>query len=122
MHPIPIVCTQKRVAILGVLSNHVETLALLSNQDVNNSLVVKMDNLALTSSESKATYKQIKEYVLKNYNLHVSTLYISQVKRSCGLEVGDSYYKSQKTKQHIPKCPEAKAKAIKETLKHFKML
>ena len=45
----------------------------------------------MTSAESKATYAEIKDYILKEHGLKVSNLYISQVKRKCGIEVGENY-------------------------------
>jgi hypothetical protein len=76
----------------------------------------------LTSAESKATYKEIQEYVLEKYGLKVSNLYISQVKRKCGLEVGENYNlpKSENAKQ--PQCPEEKEKAIRDALEYFRMI
>ena len=81
-----------------------------------------MDELDVTSAEMKATYAEIKEYVLKEHGLKVSNLYISQVKRKCGIEVGENYNlaKSEDAKQ--PKCPEEKEKAIREALEHFGMV
>lgn len=71
---------------------------------------------------SNATYAEIKEYVLKEHGLNASNLYISQVKRKCGLEVGENYNltKSEDSKQ--PNCPEEKEKAIVEALKYFGMI
>ena len=76
----------------------------------------------VTLAESKATYAEIKDYVLKEHGLKVSNLYISQVKRKCGIEVGENYIlaKSEDAKQ--PNCPEEKEKAIVEALKHFWMV
>jgi 23S rRNA (uracil1939-C5)-methyltransferase len=81
-----------------------------------------LDELDLTSAESKATYKEIQKYVLEKYGLKVSNLYISQVKRKCGLEVGENYNlpKSENAKQ--PLCPEEKEKAIRDALEHFRMI
>ena len=81
-----------------------------------------LDEMDVTSAESKATYADIKDYVLKEQGLKVSNLYISQVKRKCGLEVGENYNlaKSEDAKQ--PQCTEEKEKAIVEALKHFGMV
>lgn len=81
-----------------------------------------MDELDLTASEKKATYQKIKDYILDKYGFKVSTLYISQIKRKCGLEVGENYNVSKKENQKIPKCPKEKEGAIMDTLKHFKMI
>ena len=107
-----------------------------------------MDELDLTSAESKATYAEIKDYVLKEHELKVSNLYISQVKRRCGIEVGENLrdatrridclqdnsttaanheklvshgmLKSEYSRQ--PQCPEEKENAIRDALKHFGMV
>ena len=106
MHPVSIVCTEKNVNILGVLSIHVETVALLSKLDVDKhiSVEIELDEMDLTSAESKATYAQIKEYVWNKFQLKVSTLYIAQIKRKCGIELREHYNKSKKEKQIIPLC------------------
>ena len=106
MHPVSIVCTQKNVNILGVLSIHVETVALLSKLDVDKhiNVEIELDEMDLTSAESKATYAQIKEYVWNKFQLKVSTLYIAQIKRKCGIELREHYNKSKKEKQIIPLC------------------
>ena len=105
-------------------SVHVETVVLLSQQKPNDKIEVDLDLdvLDVTSAENKATYAEIKDYVLKEHGLKVSNLYISQVKRKCGLEVGENYNlaKSEDSKQ--PNCPEEKEKAIVDALKHFGMV
>ena len=106
MHPVSIVCTQKNVNILGVLSIRVETVVLLSKLDVDKhiNVEIELDEMDLTSAESKATYAQIKEYVWNKFQLKVSTLYIAQIKRKCGIELREHYNKSKKEKQIIPLC------------------
>ncbi|MFV0249865.1 MAG: 23S rRNA (uracil(1939)-C(5))-methyltransferase RlmD [Bacilli bacterium] len=103
---------------------HVETVVLLSQQKPSDKIEVDLDldELDATSAEMKATYAEIKDYVLKEHGLKVSSLYISQVKRKCGLEVGENYNlaKSEDAKQ--PNCPEEKEKAIVYALKHFGMV
>jgi 23S rRNA (uracil-5-)-methyltransferase RumA len=103
---------------------HCETVVLLSQQKPDDRIEVEieLDELDLTSAESKATYKEIQEYVLEKYGLKVSNLYISQVKRKCGIEVGVNYNlpKSEDSKQ--PQCPEEKEKAIRDALEHFGMV
>ena len=68
----------------------------------------------MTSAESKAIYKEIQEYVLKEHGLKVSNLYISQVKRKCGIEVGENYNLPKSEDSRQPQCPEEKEKAIKD--------
>ncbi|MEE1030730.1 MAG: 23S rRNA (uracil(1939)-C(5))-methyltransferase RlmD [Ruminococcus sp.] len=81
-----------------------------------------LDELNITSAESKATYQEIKDYVLKEFGLKVSTLYISQIKRKCGIDVGEHYNISQKEKQKVPQCPKEKEDAIRAALEHFAMI
>ena len=70
----------------------------------------------------KATYAEIKEYVLKENGMKVSNLYISQVKRKYGLEVGENYNLAKSENARQPKCPADKEKAIKVALVHFGMI
>ena len=105
-------------------TGHVETVALLSKLDVDKHIDVeiKLDELDLTSAESKATYAQIKEYILEKFDLKVSTLYIAQIKKKCGIILREHYNKSKKEKQVIPQCTPEKEEAIMDALKHFKMI
>ena len=103
---------------------HVETVVLLSQQKPDDVIEVEieLDELDLTTAESKATYKEIQEYVLKEYGLKVSNLYISQVKRKCGIQVGENYNLPKSEDSRQPQCPEEKEKAIKDALEHFGMV
>ncbi|PKK38837.1 RNA methyltransferase, TrmA family [Clostridiaceae bacterium JG1575] len=103
---------------------HVETVALLSKLDVDKRIDVKieMDELDITTAESKATYEEIKEYILEKFKFKVSTLYIAQIKRKCGIDLREHYNKSKKEKQVIPQCTPEKEEAIMSALRHFKML
>ena len=105
-------------------SYHTETVALLSKLDVDKHIDVeiKLDELDLTSAESKASYTQIKEYILEKFDLKVSTLYIAQIKKKCGIVLRENYNKSKKEKQVIPKCTPEKEEAIMDALRHFKMI
>lgn len=105
-------------------THHVETVALLSKLGVDKhiNIEIEMDELDLTSAESKATYAQIKEYVWNKFELKVSTLYIAQIKRKCGIELREHYNKSKKEKQIIPQCTPEKEEAIMDALRHFKMI
>ncbi|HEL0681467.1 23S rRNA (uracil(1939)-C(5))-methyltransferase RlmD [Streptococcus equi] len=106
------------------MTHHVETVALLSKLDVDKHISVKieLDELDLTSAESKATYAQIKEYILEKFGLKVSALYITQIKKKCGIELRENYNKSKKEKQVIPQCTPEKEEAIMDALRHFKMI
>ena len=103
---------------------HVETVMLLCQQKPDDYIDVELDldELDATSAETKATYREIKEYVLKHSGLNVSNLYISQVKRKLGLEVGESYNKPKSQDTRIPVCPPNKESAIIDALKHFNMV
>ncbi|HFE0731215.1 TPA: 23S rRNA (uracil(1939)-C(5))-methyltransferase RlmD [Streptococcus agalactiae] len=106
------------------MTHHVETVALLSKLDVDKhiNIEIELDELDLTSAESKATYAQIKEYVWNKFELKVPTLYIAQIKRKCGIELREHYNKSKKEKQIIPQCTPEKEEAIMDALRHFKMI
>ncbi|OCM78604.1 23S rRNA (uracil-5-)-methyltransferase RumA [Streptococcus agalactiae] len=106
------------------MTHHVETVALLSKLDVDKhiSVEIKLDELDLTSAESKATYAQIKEYVWNKFGLKVPTLYIAQIKKKCGIKLREHYNKSKKEKQIIPQCTQEKEEAIMDALRHFKMI
>ena len=103
---------------------HVETVCLLSKLHAKQHIEIdlSMDELDLTAAESKATYDEIKAYVLEKYGLKVSSLYISQVKRKCGLDVGQNYNLPKKEDAKVPQCPPEKEAAIIEALKHFQMI
>lgn len=105
-------------------TSHVETVVQLSRKKPDDTIDIdlELDELDITSAESKATYQQIKDYVLKEFGLKVSTLYISQVKRKCGLDVGKNYNVSRKEEHNVPKCPEDKERAIRAALKYFGMI
>ncbi|HBF4839432.1 TPA: 23S rRNA (uracil(1939)-C(5))-methyltransferase RlmD [Clostridioides difficile] len=116
----------KMVKCMDMFPNtpHVETVALLSklNVDKHIDVEIKLDELDLTSAESKATYAQIKEYVLEKFGLKVSTLYIAQTKKKCGIEMREHYNKSKKDNQAILQCTPEKEEAIMDALRHFKMI
>lgn len=105
-------------------THHVETVCLLSKLQTKQHIEIdlSMDELDLTAAESKATYDEIKAYVLEKCGLKVSSLYISQVKRKCGLDVGQNYDLSKKEDAKVPQCPPEKEAAIIEALKYFQMI
>ena len=106
------------------LSIHVETVVLLSQQKPDDTIEIDLDldELDATSAELKATYQEIKDYVLKEFGLKVSNLYISQVKRKCGIEVGENYNLPKSENARVPQCPKEKEDAIKAALKYFAMI
>lgn len=105
-------------------TEHVETVCLLSKLRAKQYIEIdlSMDELDLTAAESKATYDEIKAYVLEKHGLKVSSLYISQVKRKCGLDVGQNYNLSKKEDAKVPQCPPEKEAAIVDALRYFKMI
>lgn len=105
-------------------ADHVETVCLLSKLNAKQHIEVDihMDELDLTDAEKKATYSEIKEYVLEHTGLKVSSLYIAQVKQKCGIIERENYNKPKSDDAKQPQCPPDKEKAIKEALKHFGMI
>ena len=105
-------------------TSHVETVVLLSQQKPDDTIEIDLDldELDATSAELKATYQEIKDYVLKEFGLKVSSLYISQVKRKCGIEVGENYNLPKSENARVPQCPKEKEEAIKAALKYFAMI
>ena len=103
---------------------HVETVVLLSQQKPDDTIEIDLDldELDATSAELKATYQEIKDYVLKEFGLKVSNLYISQVKRKCGIEVGENYNLPKSENARVPQCPKEKEDAIKAAMKYFAMI
>ncbi len=103
---------------------HVETVCLLSKLNAKQHIEVeiKMDELDLTAAESKATYEEIKAYVLEHSGMKVSSLYIAQVKQKCGIIERENYNKPKSEDAKQPQCPPEKEKAIMEALKHFGMI
>ena len=103
----------------------VETVVLLSKGEIDSKKVrveFSLEDMDMSGFQKGATYEQIKAYVLKHTGLKVSSLYISQVKRKCGLDVGQNYNLSKKENAKVPKCPPEKEAAIMEALKYFRMI
>ena len=102
----------------------VETVCLLSKLQSKEhiEIEVKMDEMDLTSAESKATYEEIREYVLEHTGLKVSHLYIAQVKQKYGIIERENYNKPKSENAKQPQCPAEKEKAITEALRHFGMI
>ena len=103
----------------------VETVVLLSKGEIDSKKVrveFSLEDMDTSGFQQGATYGQIKEWVLEQTGLKVSSLYISQIKRKCGLEVGQNYNLSKKENAKVPQCPPEKEAAIMEALKCFQML
>ena len=105
-------------------TTHVETVCLLSQRKPDTTIEVDLDisELEVSSAETKATYEEIKSYVLEKYGLKVSNLYIAQVKRECGIVERINYNLPKTEGNRVPQCPEDKRKAIKDAFVHFQMI
>ncbi len=106
-------------------TTHVETVVLLSKGEIDSKKVrveFSLEDMDMSDFQDKATYTQIKEYVLEHSGLKVSNLYISQIKRKCGLEVGKNYNLAKSEDSRQPQCPPEKENAIREAMKYFGMI
>ena len=106
-------------------TGHVETVVLLSKGEIDSKKVrveFSLEDMDMSGFQKGATYEQIKAYVLEKFELKVSSLYISQIKRKCGLDVGQNYNLSKKENAKVPKCPPEKEAAIMDALKYFQMI
>ena len=106
------------------LSTHVETVVKLSLKKDTPKIEVTMepDEESNYTPQEKATYSKIKEYVKDKYGVNVHTSYIAQVKRMCGLDMGENYNKSKKENPEVKQCPQEKVEYIKDALKHFGLI
>ena len=105
-------------------TEHVETVVLLTHLKEPDDFLrihVDLDELDITKSETKATYNKVRSYVKDKYDLHVSNLYIAQVKRDYGIIERENYNLGDR-KARVPKCPKEKYDAIVDALKHFNMI
>ena len=106
-------------------SAHVETVVLLSKGEVDSKKIrveFSLEDMDMSEFQDGATYPQIKEYVLEHTGLKVSNLYISQIKRKCGIGVGKNYNLPKSEDSRQPQCPQEKEKAIREAFKYFGMI
>ena len=106
-------------------SCYVETVVLLSKGKVDSKKIrveFSLEDMDMSEFQDGATYPQIKEYVLEHSGLKVSNLYISQIKRKCGIEVGKNYNLPKSEDSRQPMCPPEKEKAIREAFKYFGMI
>lgn len=103
---------------------HVESIVLLSKLHTKQNIEVEltMSEMDLTAAESKATYEEIKDYVLEHTGLKVSSLYIAQVKEKCGIKERENYNLPKSENSRQPKCSPEKEEAIREALEHFQMI
>ena len=117
----------KRVSTTDMFpqSTHVETVVLLSKGEVDSKKIrveFSLEDMDMSEFQDGATYPQIKEYVLEHTGLKVSNLYISQIKRKCGIEVGKNYNLPKSEDSRQPQCPPEKEKAIREAFNYFGMI
>ena len=104
---------------------NVETVVLLSKGEIDSKKVrveFSLEDMDMSGFQKGATYEQIKAYVLEHTGLKLSSLYISQIKRKCGLDEGQNYNLSKKEDAKVPKCPPEKEAAIRDALKYFQMI
>ena len=104
---------------------NVETVVLLSKGEVDSKKIrveFSLEDMDMSEFQDGATYPQIKEYVLEHTGLKVSNLYISQIKRKCGIGVGKNYNLPKSEDSRQPQCPQEKEKAIREAFKYFGMI
>lgn len=106
-------------------TEHVETVVLLSKGEVDSKKVrveFSLEDMDMSDFQDSATYAQIKDYVLEHSGLKVSNLYISQIKRKCGIEVGKNYNLPKSEDSRQPQCPPEKEKAIREAFEYFGLI
>ena len=106
-------------------TKHCETVVLLSKGEVDSKKIrveFSLEDMDMSEFQDGATYTQIKDYVLEHSGLKVSNLYISQIKRKCGIEVGKNYNLPKSEDSRQPQCPPEKEKAIREAFKYFGMI
>ena len=104
---------------------NIETVVLLSKGEVDSKKIrveFSLEDMDMSEFQDGATYPQIKEYVLEHTGLKVSNLYISQIKRKCGIGVGKNYNLPKSEDSRQPQCPPEKEKAIREAFKYFGMI
>ena len=111
--------------IHSVFATHVETVCLLSKlheakHHVN--VTLDMDELDITSAESKATYEEIRNWVQEQYGFHVTNLNIAQIKQKHGIIERENYNKAKSEDSRQPRCPEEKINAIEDAMRHFQRI
>ena len=107
------------------MTGHCETVVLLSKGEVDSKKIrveFSLEDMDMSEFQDGATYTQIKDYVLEHSGLKVSNLYISQIKRKCGIGVGKNYNLPKSEDSRQPLCPPEKEKAIREAFKYFGMI
>lgn len=111
--------------VLPILSCHVETVVQLSKGKIDSKKVrveFSLEDMDMSGFQNDTTYGQIKERVLQQTGLKVSSLYITQVKQKYGIIERENYNKPKSENARQPKCPTEKEAAITEALKYFGMI
>ena len=106
-------------------TKHVECVIALSKGEIDFKKVrveFSLEGMDTSGLQKGATYPEIKARVLEQTGLKVSSLYISQVKQKCGLEVRENHHKAKSENTKRPQCPPEKEAAIRDALKYFKMI
>ena len=106
---------------------HVETCVLLSRKKSGGKSTKIEIEIDLSEADRRecigtATYQEIKDYVWEHYQTKVSHLYIAQIKKKCGLDVGENFNKPKTEGNKVPNCPEEKERMIREALEYFGMI
>ena len=117
----------EKIALVDLFpwTEHTETVVLLSKGEVDSKKIrveFSLEDMDMSEFQDGATYTQIKDYVLEHSGLKVSNLYISQIKRKCGIGVGKNYNLPKSEDSRQPQCPPEKEKAIREAFKYFGMI
>mgnify|MGYP000047901527 CR=1 FL=1 len=117
----------EKIALVDLFpwTEHTETVVLLSKGEVDSKKIrveFSLEDMDMSEFQDGATYTQIKDYVLEHSGLKVSNLYISQIKRKCGIGVGKNYNLPKSEDSRQPQCPQEKEKAIREAFKYFGMI
>ena len=118
-------CVDKAVAVDQFpWTANVETVVKLSLKKDTPKIEVTMepDEESNYTPQEKATYSKIKEYVKEKYGVNVHTSYIAQVKRMCGLDMGENYNKSKKENPEVKQCPQEKVEYIKDALRFYGLI
>ena len=105
--------------------SHIECVIALSKGEIDSKKVrveFSLEGMDTSGLQKGATYPEIKARVLEQTGLRVSSLYISQIKQKCGLEVRENHHKAKSENTKQPQCPKEKEDAIVEALKHFQMI
>lgn len=119
---LPIIEKEFRLSLDNDTQNETVVKLSLKKDTPKIEITMKPDEESNYTPEEKATYPKIKEYVKNKYGVNVHTSYIAQVKRMCGLDMGENYNKSKKENPEVKQCPQEKVEYIKDALKHFNLI